>query len=204
MTASDMAGWIAPTATIIAAMMTAANLGARVTGWGFIVFTIGSIGWTIVGATSGQTNLIASNGFLTLVNGIGIWRWLGRQAVYEDGARSATAASRRSNEPTLFSGTGIASMPVYASDGSSLGKAVEALIECRTGTVSYIVVATSMAIGADEKLRAVSRDSVAFNCDSLTLQLTPDEFEALDVLKSDAWPASAEPIDQQHVTLGMN
>ncbi|MDE1152574.1 MAG: PRC-barrel domain-containing protein [Micavibrio sp.] len=160
--------WIAPTATIIAAMMTAANLGARVTGWGFIVFTIGSIGWTIVGATSGQTNLIASNGLLTLVNGIGIWRWLGRQAVYEDGAKSATVASRRSNEPTLFSGTGIAGMPVYASDGSSLGKAVEALIECRTGTVSYIVVATSMAIGADEKLRAVSRDSVAFNCDSLT------------------------------------
>lgn len=88
-------------------------------------------------------------------------------------------------------------------DDSSLGKAVEALIDCRTGTVSYIVVATSMAIGADKKLRAVSRDSVAFSCDSLTLRLTPDEFEALDVLKSDAWPARAEPIGPQHVTLGV-
>ncbi|MEK7456583.1 MAG: hypothetical protein AABZ76_16905 [Pseudomonadota bacterium] len=45
----DLAGWIAPAATMIAAMMTAANLGARVTGWGFGVFTLGSIAWSIVG-----------------------------------------------------------------------------------------------------------------------------------------------------------
>lgn len=88
-------------------------------------------------------------------------------------------------------------------DGSSLGKAIEALIDCRTGTVTYIVVATSMAIGADEQLRAVSRDGVAFNCNSLTLRLTPDEFEALDVLKSDAWPARAVPVGPHHVTLGV-
>ena len=42
----EMAGWIAPIATMIAAMMTAANLGARVTGWGFVVFTVGSIAWS--------------------------------------------------------------------------------------------------------------------------------------------------------------
>lgn len=88
--------------------MTAANLGARLTGWGFVVFTFGSIAWTIVGLTSGQTNLIASNGFLTLVNVVGIWRWLGRQRKYEDGGRSAREASRRSSEPTLFTATGLA------------------------------------------------------------------------------------------------
>jgi hypothetical protein len=35
MTLTAMAGWVAPAATMIAAMMTAANLGARVIGWGF-------------------------------------------------------------------------------------------------------------------------------------------------------------------------
>src|SRR5579872_3998957 len=106
----DMAGWIAPVATMVAAMMTAANLGARVTGWGFVVFTLGSICWSIVGISTGQTNLLASNGFLTVINVIGIWRWLGRQRSYEDGAKSATRASRRSAVPTLFTATGIAGM----------------------------------------------------------------------------------------------
>ena len=37
--------WIATAATIIAACFTASNLGSRVTGIGFIIFTIGSIAW---------------------------------------------------------------------------------------------------------------------------------------------------------------
>ncbi len=35
--------WVAPIATIVAALMTASNLGAKITGAGFIVFTVGSI-----------------------------------------------------------------------------------------------------------------------------------------------------------------
>jgi Na+/phosphate symporter len=70
----DIAGWVAPAATMIAAVMTAANLGARVTGWGFVVFVIGSISWSIVGISSGQSNLLWTNGFLTLVNAMGVWR----------------------------------------------------------------------------------------------------------------------------------
>ena len=48
----EAAGWIAPAATMIAAMMTASNLGARVTGWGFAVFLLGSICWAIVALAS--------------------------------------------------------------------------------------------------------------------------------------------------------
>lgn len=69
-----LAGWGGAAATMIAAMMTAANLGARIIGWGFVVFTIGSVGWSLVGLSSGQNNLVATNTFLTLVNGVGIWR----------------------------------------------------------------------------------------------------------------------------------
>ena len=35
----NIASWVATVATIIAALMTASNLGARITGYGFIVFT---------------------------------------------------------------------------------------------------------------------------------------------------------------------
>lgn len=188
----EIAGWVAPIATMIAAMMTAANLGARVTGWGFIVFTVGSIAWTTVGLTSGQTNLVASNAFLTVVNLVGIWRWLGRQVAYEDGAKSAQAASRRSSSPTLFTATGIGGMEVVDPDGKPLGRAVEALIECSTSAVSYVVVATSGVAGLDEQLRAVPRDKVHFGCDDLKLHLTAEEFEGLPVLEPGHWPASAE------------
>ena len=186
----DIAGWVAPIATMIAAMMTAANLGARVTGWGFVVFTAGSIAWTTVGVTSGQTNLIASNGFLTLVNLIGIWRWLGRQAGYEDGAKSAQAASERSDMQTLFPASGIGGMTVIDAEDETLGHAVEALLECATGSISYIVVASSGVGGLDERLRAVPLADIAFACDGLKLRISADKFDKLKVLQPGHWPAA--------------
>jgi hypothetical protein len=191
MTAIELAGWVAPAATMVAAMMTAANLAARVTGWGFVVFTVGSVGWLIVGLGSGQTNLIATNAFLTLVNAIGIWRWLGRQVAYEDGGNSATKASRRTSDPALFTGTGIAGMDVRDRDDQPLGKAVEALIECGSGTVSYVVVATSDAGGIKECLRAVPREQIAFSGEALTLSLSAASYEDLAVLEAGDWPAAA-------------
>lgn len=44
----EAAGWIASAATMIAAMMTAANLRSRVTGWGFVIFLVGAIAWSMV------------------------------------------------------------------------------------------------------------------------------------------------------------
>ena len=192
MALNELAGWIAPIATMIAAMMTAANLGARLTGWGFVVFTLGSICWTTVGVSTGQANLIASNGFLTIVNLVGIWRWLVRQRAYEDGAKTATEASRHSSVPTLFTATGIAGMAVTAKSGDQLGKGVEALIECGSGEVSYVVVSTGGLGGIEETLRAVPRDRVEFGCDRLTVQMPREEFERLPALASGNWPACAE------------
>ena len=86
------AQWIAPGATMIAAMMTAANLGARVTGWGFAIFSVGAIAWVIVALASGQHNLLLSNAFLLIVDLVGVWRWLGRRARYDKGAERAESA----------------------------------------------------------------------------------------------------------------
>ncbi|MEW9856432.1 PRC-barrel domain containing protein [Novosphingobium sp. M1R2S20] len=175
---------------MIAAMMTAANLGARVTGSGFVVFTVGSISWSIVGFTSDQTNLLATNSFLTLVNLVGVWRWLGKQRAYEDGGKSATEASRRSAYPTLFTATGVAGMPVTSKDEEPIGHAVEALVTCEDGSVSYVVISSHGVGGIGEELRAVPRDDIAFNCDSLELRRSRDWFENLPPLPEGDWPAT--------------
>lgn len=89
----DAANWIAPVATTIAAVLVAANLGARVTGFGFIAFAIGSIAWMVIGAVTGQANLLWQNAVLLLINILGVWRWLGLRARYDKGAAAATRAS---------------------------------------------------------------------------------------------------------------
>ncbi|PNU02658.1 photosystem reaction center subunit H [Novosphingobium guangzhouense] len=192
-----LAGWVAPVATMIAAMMTAANLGARVTGWGFVIFTAGSLAWSLLGFATGQTNLLATNVFLTFVNIVGIWRWLGRQRAYEDGGKSAEAASRRSRHPDLFTATGISGMPVVTADGRAVGKAVEALVACETGHVSYVVVASDGVGGIAETLRAVARADIRFACEKLELVCALDRFEALPSLKEGDWPAAPVAVERK-------
>ena len=46
---AEILPWIATVATIIGAFLTAANLGARVTGSGFAVFLAGSLAWLATG-----------------------------------------------------------------------------------------------------------------------------------------------------------
>lgn len=188
---TELAQWLAPVATMIAAMMTAANLSARVTGWGFVVFTLGSLSWTTVGVSSGQTNLVVANSFLTVVNLVGVWRWLGRQQAYEEGGRSAHMASRRSATPTLFTASGFVGLPVEARNGEPIGKAVEALITCNNGDISYVVVATSNAVGLDEELRPVAREDCKFHCDRLVVEMPRLEFLKIAPVRQGAWPASA-------------
>lgn len=182
---------------MIAAMMTAANLGARVTGWGFVIFTAGSLAWSLVGFSTGQTNLLATNLFLTLVNFVGVWRWLGRQRAYEDGGKSAQVASRRSRYPNLFTATGISGMPVVDADGRAAGKAVEALVACETGHVSYVVVASVGLGGIAETLRAVAREHIRFACDKLQLVCDLNRFEALPALRKGDWPAAPAAIHEE-------
>lgn len=184
----EAAGLIAPAATMIAAMMTAANLGARVTGWGFVLFTLGSLAWSAVGFTSGQTNLLATNLFLTLVNLVGIWRWLGRQRGYEDGARRAAERSREAAAPSLFAASALAGLPVSDIRGEEIGKTVDAMIECESGRLSYVVVASGGVGGVDESLRAVPASLLDCHADGLVLLMSAAEFEKRDTLGGAAWP----------------
>jgi hypothetical protein len=82
----DLIQWLATAATIFAALVTASNLGARITGYGFGIFLVGSLAWVATAMLTGQTALLWTNAVLTVLNLFGMWRWLGRQAQVERGA----------------------------------------------------------------------------------------------------------------------
>ncbi len=185
---AELAGWIAPAATMIAAMMTAANLGARVTGWGFVVFTVGSVAWTTVGLSSGQTNLVLSNAFLTLVNLVGIWRWLGRQATYDKGSTRAATASARRDVPTLYPAGGIVGRNVTGPDGGTIGTIVDAMLGCADNAIAYVVISTGGIGGVGETLHAMSPRELMFGADGVTTTLDADAIRALPPIAADHWP----------------
>lgn len=192
----DYASWIASAATMIAAIMTAANLGTRVTGWGFVIFTIGSVAWATVGLLSSQTSLLVTNGFLLIVNGIGVWRWLGRQARHEHGSAIATKQSRRRRHvPTLFSGGWLIGANVVDSDGETVGTVVDTMTACDTKQLSYIVVSQGGVGGVGETLRAVGADYLRIGEDNVICSMSAENVVALPPINVDAWPTVApEPV----------
>jgi hypothetical protein len=188
----EIAGWTAPIATAIAAMMTAANLGARVTGWGFVVFTVASISWSLVAVGSGQQNLLWTNVFLMLVNGAGVWRWLGRQARYEEGGEAAMQRSAVTHVPTLLSVGSLAGAKLSGRDGDPLGVVVDAMMRCADAQLAYIVVSEGGVGGVGERLHALHPDDVQFSHEGLTCDLRPEELAHLPVLQQGAWPATLD------------
>jgi uncharacterized protein with PQ loop repeat len=62
--------------TVLAAALVAANLNARITVAGFIIFILASIAWMIDGWLESKAPLVIQNVILLLINAIGVWRWL--------------------------------------------------------------------------------------------------------------------------------
>lgn len=181
----DFAGMIAPAATMIAAMMTAANFGTRTTGWGFVVFTIGSIGWVMVAVATGQANLLWSNAFLTLVNLVGIWRWLGHRARVDDAAETETAARRADpDHANIFAVTGLAGRAVTGHDGDRIATAVEAMADCRTGGIDHLIVSVGGVGGVGETLHRLSWNQVRMAGDTLSTALDRAGVRALAEARS--------------------
>ena len=171
-------------------MMTAANVGARVTGWGFIVFTIGSICWALVGITTGQANLLWTNVFLSLVNAVGIWRWLGRQAKYEDGGAAAARRSAASPQvATLFSTSALIGKLVTDRDGTTIGAVVDAMVRCKGACLAYVVISEGGVGGVGERLHAVDPAELEFGANSVKSKSSLDELAGLPVLQPGRWPA---------------
>src|SRR5947209_10525151 len=133
---ADTGSWIATIATIIAASMTAANLGSRITGYGFCVFLVGSLAWLATGLITHQPALTWTNVVLTVLNVFGIWRWLGRQTKVDEGARAAAEASEQTPGEALFPVSMLTHAPVSGADGD-LGHCIDAMAGCVSGRLSY-------------------------------------------------------------------
>lgn len=184
----DIAGWIAPVATMVAAMITAANLGSRITGWGFVVFLVGSVAWVTVAWMTHQPNLLWSNLFLTAINIVGIWRWLGRQARLDDGAKAASERSAAAPTPELFPAAMLHDHPVAGPDGRTIGRVAGAMAECASGRIVYIVVGEGGTGGIGERLHMITWDRIAACHDRLDCDLSADALAALPEVTPDQWP----------------
>ena len=68
--------WIASLATMAAGLVLAARVRPRLMGWAFVVLTLGSIAWVLIGYVAEEYALMAQNAVLTLINIFGVYRWL--------------------------------------------------------------------------------------------------------------------------------
>lgn len=184
----EVAEFVAPAATMIAASMTAANLGPRVTGWGFVVFTVGSLAWSAIAMVSGQHSLLLTNAFLTLVNGVGVWRWLGRLARFEAGANSAETKSQETDTPTLVNIGAIEGRTVVDRSGTKIGRTIGAMAAAKTGTVVYIVAGLGGVGGIGERLVAIPWNCLRLVDEEINVQMTEMAVAALPNLNPADWP----------------
>ena len=179
--------WIATIATIAAATITASNLGARITGYGFIVFTVGSIAWFGLGLITGQPALVWTNIALTVLNLFGIWRWLGRQAAVEDGSRAAARASAATPGEALFPVSLLTSAKIR-SGSTELGSCVDAMAGCGSGQIVYVTVSHGGVAGAGETLRRLPWSELHAEGEQLVSRLDPAQFSKLEPVPKDQWP----------------
>ncbi|MFL6733352.1 MAG: PRC-barrel domain containing protein [Sphingomicrobium sp.] len=184
---NDIVSWVATLATIVAACMTASNLGSRITGYGFAIFTVGSVAWFALGMLTHQPALVWTNIVMTILNLFGVWRWLGRQAKVEEGARTAAAASQETPGEALFPVSLLTSAAVHCGDGN-LGTCVDAMAGCTSGRVAYIVVGQGGVAGVGEQLRRLPWRDSHFDGDRLVTRIGRGEFERLDMVERDRWP----------------
>ena len=167
--------------------MTAANLGTRITGYGFCVFLVGSLAWLAVGMMTHQTALSWTNVVLTGLNIFGIWRWLGRQKQIEEGASKAAAASERTRGDDLFPISLLVKAPVHGS-GKVVGSCVDAMAGCSSGQLRYIVASQGGLAGVGETLRRLPWSAV--RVDGETLSVDADHLGGFEEIAKDKWPAS--------------
>ncbi|WP_326524395.1 hypothetical protein [Sphingomonas sp.] len=71
--------WFATAATTVAALIVALDIGRRWTGWGFVIFTIGSVAWVAGAVLAVDWALTTTNAVLFAINIFGVYRYLIRK-----------------------------------------------------------------------------------------------------------------------------
>lgn len=66
--------WLGTGFGITGAAVLAFNL--PFSGWGFVLFLVSSVSWTVAGVRMRENSLVLLHGVFTAVNLLGIYRWL--------------------------------------------------------------------------------------------------------------------------------
>lgn len=172
----DALGWIALVATCIAALLTAANLGARITGAGFAVFFVGALAWCVVGYATGQRQLLLSNAFLALVDLFGVWRWFYHRARADD-AVDRVKDEEECRAP-LFALDELIGKPLRGRNGIALGTVQGALADGATGRLRFLVVKPESAIASEDFLRLAWRRGLTVSAEAIECNLLPHDLAA--------------------------
>jgi hypothetical protein len=178
-------------ATIFAAILTAANLRSGVSGRGFVIFTSGSPTWSTVAIGTVRSNLLWTNGFLTIVNLIGIWRWLGRQARHEDGRQAAKDHSAIEDVPSLVGTGSLIGGTLTGCGGTVIGRVVDGMMRCDGAALADVVVSEGGVGGVGERLHAVAARHLRFG-ERVTRGLCAADLARLPVLTRNDGPAAIE------------
>lgn len=187
---ADYISWFATGATILAALITASNLGARITGYGFVVFLAGSVAWLATALMTDQSALLWTNAVLTLLNLFGIWRWLGREAKFDEAGEAALDESRELPGEELFPAKLLGSAAILGRDGEKLGHAVDAMVGSRSGRIAYLVASSGGVAGIAEELRRIDWQHSRFDEETIRVALSARQFQSLEPLAKDSWPGA--------------
>jgi hypothetical protein len=180
--------WAAPVAIIVAALMTASNLGSRITGAGFIVFTVGSLCWMAIGTLQGPPSLLWQNAVLTALNLFGVWRWLGREASLEDGGKAAAEASAALPGDDLFPASLFTKGKVLDTSHDEMATCVDAMLESGSGRPTYLVDSQGGVGGVGETFSRLPWSEVSVGDDCFRTSLMSGDLLRYDELKRGEWP----------------
>ncbi len=81
----EVVRFVAVAATMVAAVLVAANYSPRTMCAGFLLFIVASVLWMADGWFSDKPSLVAQNAFLVLVNLVGAAKWFGMAQDPPDG-----------------------------------------------------------------------------------------------------------------------
>ncbi|QDP18651.1 PRC-barrel domain-containing protein [Sphingomonas xanthus] len=181
----DSISWVATALTVTAALMTASNLGSRITGYGFAVFALGSVAWITTGVMTSQPALTWTNGVLLLLNLFGVWRWLGRQAKIEEGGRIAQHHSEETPGEALFPASMLCRAPIVDGQGRKIAQGVDAMIGGASGRIAYLVASDGGLTGVGETLRRIDWPDVGIDDENIRCCR---DFGQLREIAKDEWP----------------
>lgn len=186
MTLADVLGFLAPATLVAGAALTAANAGARVTGYGFIGISLAQLGFAGVGLATGSRMTVIAAAILFVINAAGAHRWLRHVARADDVAERTRERSLRAPLSENIASARLAlGASVYGPDGAEAGQLDDIIIEDQPGRIAYFVIHPA---GAHAGRDFVGVMPAALRASGERLQLNRPLAEC-SPLPAAAWPA---------------